>query len=193
MQVSLARQATTDFLTGALNRRGFFEHAAKIWRGLAAGKQTAALMVDIDHFKAVNDRHGHDTGDKVLVAVAREAPDTGLHPVGRLGGEEFALLVDSELEDALEAAEHLRQAVAGIGVQAREGAVIKPTCSIGVAEYEPGDTIDTLLRRADVALFEAKRSGRNRVVAADTCGRAEAHAEWIGATRTRARPKETAK
>src|SRR3569832_80095 len=117
MQASLARQATTDFLTGALNRRGFFEHATKIWRDVAAAKRMAALTVDLDHFKTVNDRHGHDAGDKVLVAVAREALDAGLQPVGRLGGEEFASLVDTQLEDAFEAAEHFRQAVAGIGVQ----------------------------------------------------------------------------
>jgi two-component system cell cycle response regulator len=121
-------------------------------------------MVDIDHFKQINDRYGHDVGDAAIRGVAQlAAGESAL--VGRLGGEEFAMLLESaDLAQATELAERLRVKVTNLKIETAQGP-ISLTCSLGASEWEPGDTIDNLLRRADVALYAAKATGRNRVVA----------------------------
>lgn len=186
MQCELVRLATTDFLTGLSNRRAFFENAAKTIEQAQYGRSLSAIMFDLDHFKQINDVHGHDIGDVVLKRVATEiASLPGVS--GRLGGEEFALLLESDLSDAFEVAQEFRRGVERLKIFAGEKPVAV-TCSLGVAEWEAGDTIDTLLRRADVALYEAKRTGRNKVVVADTYALSDQHWEWRGTTRVLRRP-----
>ncbi len=166
MQRELIRLATTDPLTGLLNRRAFFEGAVELCARAAEGNALSAVMLDIDHFKQVNDLYGHDMGDEVIRAVAKEAVRESAS-AGRLGGEEFALLLDGRaMSRALETAEGLRRRMSALRFRSGNK-TFTLTCSFGVSEWEPGDTIDRLLKRADVALYAAKTSGRNRVVAAD--------------------------
>jgi diguanylate cyclase (GGDEF)-like protein len=180
MQQELIRHANTDFLTGLLNRRAFFEIAIKACRDATAEQPLSAILFDIDHFKEVNDRHGHDAGDNVLQGVAAEA--LKLEAIaGRLGGEEFCLLVRCALTDAMDVANDLRRAIGGLRFgRDRE---ITVTSSFGISEWESGDTADQLLRRADVALYEAKRSGRDRVVASDTFALTQGHDTWRNVAR----------
>ena len=181
MQGELVRLATTDFLTGLSNRRAFFENTAKTIEQAQCGHAVSAIMFDLDHFKQINDIHGHEIGDAVLKRVAAEiAPLPGI--AGRLGGEEFGLLVETNLSDALDTAQEFRHSIERLKIFSGEQPV-PVTCSLGVAEWETGDTIDTLLRRADVALYEAKRTGRNKVVAADTHALSDEHNKWRGAAR----------
>lgn len=164
MQRELIRLATTDALTGMVNRRAFFEAAQDLCARARAGAPLAAIMADIDHFKRVNDNHGHDAGDRAICAVANELMEEKLL-VGRLGGEEFALLASCRLAQAVEIAERLRRRIEALSIDVgtRHVAV---TCSFGVSEWRGGDSIDSLLKRADMALYEAKLSGRNQVLAA---------------------------
>ncbi|MEX0590687.1 MAG: diguanylate cyclase, partial [Xanthobacteraceae bacterium] len=162
MQRDLVRLATTDPLTALLNRRAFFEKAEDVCAHAGAGSRLSAIMLDIDHFKRINDGYGHDAGDQVIRAVAKTAAGRN-EIVGRLGGEEFALLLqDRALPGALVLAEELRAAMAALELKAH-GNIVKFTASFGVEEWEFGDTIDDLLRRADLALYQAKAAGRNRV------------------------------
>lgn len=166
MQRELIRLAATDALTGACTRRAFFSKATQMCDSAAAGGSLCAIMLDIDNFKNINDLHGHDVGDEAIVAVARQAMSEDVL-VGRLGGEEFALLLEGRtLPEAVACAEGLRERLARLELDAGAG-LVTLTCSFGVSEWEPGDTIDHLLKRADMALYAAKVSGRNRVVAAD--------------------------
>jgi diguanylate cyclase (GGDEF)-like protein len=166
MHDELIRLATTDPLTGVLNRRAFFERAREVCARADAGGALSAILFDIDHFKRVNDLYGHDVGDRAIRAVAQAAAGEELI-VGRLGGEEFAALVDGQgLDRALALAERLRQNMASLKFDTSHGRLTL-TCSFGVSEWEPGDTIDFMLKRADVALYAAKTGGRNRVVAAN--------------------------
>jgi diguanylate cyclase (GGDEF)-like protein len=161
----LAEMAVEDPLTGVQNRRALEQALTREWARCAEQNlPLAALMIDVDHFKRFNDHHGHLEGDRVLIDVA-ELLRTGLTPplemLARYGGEEFTLLLPgATLEVATERAERLREHVA----RARIGVTI----SIGVAVARPGPAEGpmTLLRRADQALYEAKRLGRNRVVGA---------------------------
>jgi two-component system, cell cycle response regulator len=123
-------------------------------------------MLDIDNFKSINDLHGHDVGDEAIIAVARQAMSEDVL-VGRLGGEEFALLLEGRrLDQAISCAEALRERLANLELHAGNG-VVTLTCSFGVSEWQADDTIDHLLKRADIALYAAKVNGRNRVVATD--------------------------
>lgn len=165
----LLELATTDGLTGLANRRHFMERgAAELGRSRRTGQQVSCIMFDVDHFKKVNDTFGHDAGDAVLKALAKTARETlrGIDVLGRLGGEEFAaLLPETGLEAALQAAERLRVAVADMGL-VHGGAPLAVTMSLGVAQAAGAEeTLDSLLKRADEALYEAKQSGRNRVAA----------------------------
>ena len=166
MQREQVRLATTDSLTGMLNRRAFFEKGEEICARAAAGRTFSAIMLDIDHFKKINDEHGHDAGDEAIRRVAREiAGNTRV--AGRLGGEEFAILLEGlDLSAAVKAAESLRVDVAALRFETKTR-TIGLTCSFGVSEWTQGDSIDRLLKRADLALYEAKHSGRNRVVGAN--------------------------
>jgi diguanylate cyclase (GGDEF)-like protein len=166
MQHELIRLATTDPLTGVCNRRSFFERAQEARARASNGAALSAIMLDVDHFKKINDVYGHGVGDDALRGITREASIEGTI-MGRLGGEEFAILLeDVPLSHAVAFAEHLRLKLAALRFQ--DGAkVMTLTCSFGVSEWEQGDTIDTLLKRADAALYEAKHGGRNRVVSAN--------------------------
>jgi diguanylate cyclase (GGDEF)-like protein len=160
--------ATTDCLTGLANRRAFFEQAESA-RLLATRlrKPIALMMLDIDHFKQLNDRFGHASGDEALVLFAdiarRALRDHDI--MGRLGGEEFALaLPGTDLDGALQAAERLRIAVNQAPL-ITSGSGYKMTVSIGVVLIEPGEALTAALARADHALYAAKSGGRNRVEA----------------------------
>ncbi|UQU66977.1 diguanylate cyclase [Couchioplanes caeruleus] len=160
--------ATTDSLTGVANRRRFFELAERsLGAARRSGDPVTALMIDIDHFKRINDTYGHQTGDDVIRGVVDRLlaglPPDGL--VARYGGEEFAVLLPGICEDGPALAEKLRAAVDGSPVETRTGA-IPVTISVGLARLRPSDaTADTLLGRADAGLYAAKQGGRNRVVA----------------------------
>jgi diguanylate cyclase (GGDEF)-like protein len=185
MQAELIALATIDSLTELLTRRAFVAAAERMVERATAGRHFSVLICDLDKFKAINDTYGHETGDLVLRKVSEELRAIDV-PTGRLGGEEVALLTDGHLDDAVDLAERFRESVSNLAIRVGNR-TIGVTCSIGVAEWEPGDTIDTLLRRADAALYEAKRTGRNRVVAADSFALSDEHRRWRGIARTTAR------
>jgi len=169
------RLSTTDPLTGLHNRRHFDARAsAELARSVRYRLQLSAVMLDIDHFKDVNDTHGHVAGDVVLIEVAKvclsmlRASDIDV----RFGGEEFCfLLPETGLQEAAALAERLRTAIAGLRFAAGAGAAPgadehSVTVSLGVAAWNgEQDTLEALLRRSDEALYAAKRAGRDRVVA----------------------------
>jgi diguanylate cyclase (GGDEF)-like protein len=166
----LALRAMTDELTGALNRRALRDRLPAMAAGVhARGGALAAMLLDIDHFKRINDTHGHLVGDEVLrqlVPVLREVLRNDAL-ITRYGGEEFALLVPVRSSTAAQrVAERLRTAVAGHAFDA-QGRRLPVTVSVGMAMVAPGDTLDAVLQRADQALYQAKRGGRNRVVHCD--------------------------
>jgi diguanylate cyclase (GGDEF)-like protein len=165
-QAELRRLARTDPLTGALNRLALDEEGQRLFD---QGDALAAVMLDADHFKTINDRFGHAVGDRVLAALARGIAGL-LRPgdvLGRAGGEEFLLLLPrSDLAGAVALAEALRVHVAGMALEL-DGQAQPISVSIGVAVRTAGDRdVACLVKRADRALYEAKRAGRNRVVAA---------------------------
>jgi two-component system, cell cycle response regulator len=165
--------ANLDSLTGAFNRRAFFEKTADL---AEAGRRFAAVMFDIDHFKDVNDSYGHDVGDQVLRVIGGEARKDKVI-LGRLGGEEFALVLEgSSLDAATLYAEQLRDKLAALSFET-EGQTFSVTASFGVAERAAHESIDLLLKRADTALYQAKRAGRNRVIAA-TAEANDQEAQW---------------
>jgi diguanylate cyclase (GGDEF)-like protein len=166
MQRDLVRLASVDALTGLHNRRVFFESAEAARARCEEGRALSAIMIDIDHFKRVNDLYGHDVGDEAIAAVAHIAR-RGCELTGRLGGEEFAIVLEGRLiGEALVLAERLRADIAALRVETPNGP-LRVTCSFGVSERHRGESIAALLKRADVALYAAKTGGRNRVVAAD--------------------------
>ncbi len=169
-QVELERLATTDFLTGIANNRSFFETGEReIQRARRYGRPLAVLMLDLDRFKRVNDTYGHAVGDRVLVAVAATCKHflRDIDVFGRLGGEEFGMLLpETNLTGGRATAERLRQTIAETDIDAGE-TTLRITISIGVSVLSPeDDRVESALKRADDALYEAKRSGRNRVVTA---------------------------
>ncbi|RZA31583.1 MAG: sensor domain-containing diguanylate cyclase, partial [Lysobacteraceae bacterium] len=160
-------EAFGDYLTGLANRRAFFEAAEQeLSRSNSVPRPTAVIVLDADHFKAINDRHGHPGGDAVLQHLAAVLGETfrAVDVVARIGGEEFAVLLPStDLPRAAVVAERLRASVASQAVRF-DGARIQYTVSAGVASVDDGEGgIDLLLKRADQALYAAKRAGRNRV------------------------------
>ena len=181
MQAELITLATTDSLTGLLTRRAFVKTADSMLKSAQAGHPLSVLIYDLDKFKLINDTYGHEIGDLVLKKVSEEAKLIDV-PVGRLGGEEFALLIERPLADAIETAEGFRASVSRLAVRAGNQ-IIGITCSIGATEWEPGDTIDALLRPADLSLYEAKRSGRNCVIAAHSFPLLTDHEQWQGVAR----------
>jgi diguanylate cyclase (GGDEF)-like protein len=160
------RLARTDFLTGLNNRRAFYEMSEACLRQAKRYEREASIiMLDIDHFKAINDQFGHATGDAVIRSVAQAIRDNvrAADVAGRLGGEEFAILLpETVAKDALSSAERLRAAVGSLRVQ-HSGYSVGFTASFGVAGMRPGDQLDELIARADSALYRAKNGGRNRV------------------------------
>lgn len=164
----MERLATTDDLTGLLNRRAFFERAeAARMQALRQRQPIALLMLDIDHFKQINDRFGHATGDEALLKFSLACGQSlrEYDILGRMGGEEFALaLPGTDLAGALRAAERLRQAVMETQLLTC-GNCYTMTVSIGLVVIEPEEDLASALARADQALYRAKHAGRNRVEA----------------------------
>jgi diguanylate cyclase (GGDEF)-like protein len=168
-ELELRRIAATDVLTGAMSRRAFKAEADRaVALALRHHHDVSCILLDLDHFKSVNDTHGHAAGDAVLVKVLDACRDVlrGTDLVGRLGGEEFAVLLpQTSLEAAMDVGEKLRRAIGDLTVETLPDA-FRITASFGVASLDL-DTRDltALLAHADVALYRAKSEGRNRVVA----------------------------
>ena len=161
--------ASVDPLSGMLNRRGFTEACDRlIEREAAAGRPVTVMIFDIDHFKSINDRFGHPAGDEILklfsTVVISNLRINDLS--GRIGGEEFAALLACPLEEGVIVAERVREAFEASNIACEEGPV-DTTVSIGVAGGPAGTELDVLLAAADTALYQAKRTGRNRVEAAE--------------------------
>ena len=169
----LRELATTDALTGMLNRRRLFEVAEEELSRSARYKRPVCIaMCDLDHFKEINDRHGHCVGDEALALIG-----TTLRAIlrrqdhaGRYGGEEIAIVLpETKLEVARVVLERTRAAIEGLSLEAGNERV-PVTASVGVVEWSPGETLSDTLRRADGALYAAKTGGRNCVVARDAAG-----------------------
>jgi diguanylate cyclase (GGDEF)-like protein len=166
------RLATIDALTGLKNRRAFIEaFALELAHCERFGYSVAVLLMDVDHFKAINDRFGHGTGDVVLAAVGKALRDEfrKVDVVARWGGEEFVVaLSGASAEGVRIAAERVRQVIASLRVErpaeGLERDPVQMTVSIGVATRHAGESMDSVVDRADRAMYAAKTMGRNRVV-----------------------------
>ena len=159
--------AVTDPLTGLYNRRYMASHLATLLAQSASQHGTAVAILDLDHFKQVNDTHGHPAGDDVLREVGNRIVRNirGIDMACRYGGEEFVVLMpDTDLESSEVVANRLLNAIGGKPIQTRSAGELTVTCSIGCTSSIAGDTADSLLKRADEALYEAKHGGRNRIV-----------------------------
>lgn len=156
--------ATRDPLTGIYNRRKFFNLGVRLFE---SAKTVSGMMIDVDHFKRFNDDYGHDTGDEVLRAITRTVqaslPEGAVF--GRLGGEEFAVILPTDFERAYAVAETIRQRIAEQVVTEIDARPLHCTVSIGLGSKDAQTTnIDMLLKSADNALYRAKKGGRNRTV-----------------------------
>jgi two-component system chemotaxis response regulator CheY len=169
--------ALHDSLTGLLNRRAIMEHAtAELARARREGQPLSLILLDVDHFKAINDRHGHLIGDEALkmVAATLSACKRVSDWAGRWGGEEFLLVLPrTTAESALAIAERLRAGVAAASLPLPDGGALRLRISAGVCTIPPGadGLIDEYVREADAALYEAKRAGRDRTCLAQPAGR----------------------
>lgn len=168
----LKSMALTDSLTGVDNARNFMQKFIReIKRSKRHGKPLCVAMLDLDHFKSVNDKHGHLAGDDVLRAVAQFVQRSMRleDEFARIGGEEFAaLLPDTNLEGAKVIAERIREVVETSPVRLDDGTELSVTASIGVAEVDPqASDFEAAMEAADKALYKAKQQGRNRVVCSD--------------------------
>ncbi len=155
--------AKTDFLTGTLSRYAFYTHINdEIARSKRIGRVFSLVMLDIDDFKKINDRYGHQRGDEVLVQFC-ELVENGLRTIdhfNRWGGEEFmALLPETDIKGAKVITERIRKEVS----QTPFGLDAPMTVSIGITEYRKDDTIESLVERVDSAMYDAKRLGKNRI------------------------------
>jgi diguanylate cyclase (GGDEF)-like protein len=165
----LQEQARTDPLTGLFNRRQLWESLQREWiRARRRKSPLAVVMIDLDHFKAVNDTYGHDAGDQVLVdvAVLLKAHVRASDMACRFGGEEFALVLpDAALDAVRRRVDGIREAIGRLEPTHREQPLGRITASIGIALF-PEHAVDpeSLLRASDQALYEAKSTGRDRVV-----------------------------
>jgi diguanylate cyclase (GGDEF)-like protein len=167
LEAELFRQASTDSLTGVSNRRYFLAQAEQeLRRSRRFARPLSVMMIDLDHFKKINDTHGHAVGDAVLQGVVRRALESlrQSDQLGRLGGEEFAVVLpETDLAAATEVAERLRKHIAERPLIA-ERQPIHSSVSVGVAQLGAEDSsIDALFSRADAALYRAKNGGRDRV------------------------------
>eukprot|EP01037_Dinobryon_pediforme_P023798 gene23798-25368_t len=178
-QTKLLYLASHDPLSDLFNRRAFFERAGSaLSRANETSADLAVLMIDIDHFKQVNDTFGHDVGDRVIAAVAGQIRKVG-ELGGRMGGEEFAVVLENTSQDAAaRRADELRRDLAG-GDFDGFPPQLRVSVSIGVAGMRPGDTLSDVLKRADLALYQAKRSGRNCVVVSSPGGSQPADARAL--------------
>lgn len=169
LQNDLEMQSHTDALTGLLNRRGLETAGAREFSvALRRGSELSIIMLDIDHFKRINDHYGHERGDDTLVMVAEclRLHLRGMDQVARLGGEEFVVLLpDASEKRAVEVAERLRNKVLGMHIPYERG-FFQITASLGVGCLKHQDrSWNDVLRRCDLAMYQAKRKGRNRVEA----------------------------
>jgi diguanylate cyclase (GGDEF)-like protein len=156
------RLAETDPLTALYNRRAFFERLNARIRQPEKAPLISAVLLDIDHFKSVNDAYGHDIGDMVIKRIAGEAQKVS-NLVGRLGGEEYGLILEGFPHNrAITLSEMLRKSCSEIPFSVGKD-TFSVTCSLGVSRWMAGDTADDLLKKADIALYRAKAEGRNRV------------------------------
>jgi diguanylate cyclase (GGDEF)-like protein len=166
----LERLAITDAQTLAFNRGHLFPRLKQEFeRAVARGTSVCILLIDLDHFKRVNDEHGHAVGDELLRAFADTARTLvrGSDVLVRRGGEEFVLIMPGTRErDAVGVAERLRQRLERRPLLTREGLCVQPTISVGVAGWDGHESAEALDERADHAMYEAKQRGRNRVVRA---------------------------
>lgn len=164
---ALEDQAHRDFLTGLANRRHFMALGeGELQRAQRYGQPLALLMLDIDHFKHINDAYGHRVGDIVLQAFSKTLLKTvrTIDIIGRMGGEEFAVLLpETSLHDAVDAAQRLKDAVAANKIALESGVALGLTVSIGVAAKQEESSLDIMLDLADSALYQAKQTGRNKV------------------------------
>jgi diguanylate cyclase (GGDEF)-like protein len=169
--VALA-MAQNDALTCVYNRRGFLDRARPLYEAAALQRMPLALlMLDIDHFKALNDRHGHEAGDQALLAIAKRlSAEAGTDAVvARWGGEEFVLLLPRmDATAAGRVAERLRLAIAGTPFEIGDGIAAQLTVSIGISAAESTDSLQALIRQADAALYAAKERGRDRICHVDS-------------------------
>ncbi|GJD54473.1 diguanylate cyclase domain-containing protein [Methylobacterium dankookense] len=166
LQENLIRLAETDPLSGIFNRRAFFAQASTSADRAGNHGRLSMVLADIDHFKRINDEHGHDVGDLAIQAVAKLIATEG--KAGRLGGEEFAVVLpETGLEAAEAVARRLCLRVRDLRIRGARGPVTL-TCSFGVSTWVEGDSVEALMKRADIALYEAKSGGRDRVVSAAT-------------------------
>ena len=162
LEQELEYAAHRDLLTGLLNRRQFYHLTEHV---MPTAFDFSLLLVDTDHFKRINDQYGHQKGDEVLIQLSRTLEQHCRRGdyVFRWGGEEFLLLLPHTTEEiAIGVAEQLREAVASISIPQLPGF----TVSIGVARHLAGESLDELFKRVDEALYRAKNSGRNKVLAA---------------------------
>lgn len=171
IETKLRDLAELDGLTGAFNRRHFFDIAGSVLaRAVAREKPTCLAMIDADHFKNVNDEYGHAVGDEALrlmTNIARGA-SRGSDILARYGGEELVLLLsEADAEAAKRVAERIRSGLASSPLPVANGESVTISVSIGVVQHRPGESLEELVRRADAAMYEAKRAGRDRVVFAD--------------------------
>ena len=171
LEEELIRQAHFDYLTGVNNRRHFMERAEnELRRANRCGNQLSIFMLDIDHFKMINDRYGHKVGDQVLKMLADVCRSAlrDIDILARMGGEEFAVLLpETDGSLALEVARRLQDSINKACLRLEGDLAIKIQVSIGVASMTtPQDNMDILLHRADTALYEAKNTGRNRICVA---------------------------
>lgn len=164
-------KSVTDALTGAYNRLAFDEYIAeKIERYTMVKEAFSMLMLDLDNFKSINDKYGHPIGDRVLMAFAQKCRSSirGDDFLARYGGEEFAIVLPgANLGNALKKARHICQTIASTRYAIGNSSAndyLSITVSIGVCAAKKGDTVDTFITRADKALYEAKRGGKNRAV-----------------------------
>jgi diguanylate cyclase (GGDEF)-like protein len=162
------RQATTDELTGLVNRRRFMEALeTEFERARNFATPFSVVLMDLDDFKRINDAFGHHGGDLALRELGRLLNEQvrDFDVAARLGGEEFAILFPQTTAEAAAAvAERIREALAAARIAVADGAHVRLTASFGVADSSAYDSIDTLLRHADDALYAAKRAGKNRFV-----------------------------
>ncbi|MDE3105122.1 MAG: GGDEF domain-containing protein [Acidobacteriota bacterium] len=184
LRLELLWRAQIDELTGLLNRWAFKRVALKeTFRARRMGGRLAVMMMDVDGLKGMNDRYGHGCGDAVLQSVAAVLQDTvrDHDSVARMGGDEFCILLpDTEMDEALKVAERLRAAIAAMAVKYR-GVLLEVHASFGLSSSDrSGLNWQTLVDQGDAALYEAKRAGRNRVVAAKAIGSAVSSSDRHG-------------
>lgn len=167
LQSHLESMANTDSLTGLLNRQAFMHRAEKEFsRARRYARPLSAVMIDVDHFKSINDRYGHAAGDRVLQEVSAICQSSlrGSDTLGRIGGEEFVLLLpDTPQSNAIFVAERMREQLARTPIDL-DGIVLSTTASFGVASLCEADVnFNSMLERADEAMYHAKHDGRNKV------------------------------